>query len=120
MKNSSLYIIVLLLLSFAFAMACNSTSTAPQEKQLSVTGKVYALNNVPTDLPEKPGYKTFYSNCVVCHSPRYIQDQPDMPEKTWTAIVTKMQKTFGAPVSDSSAKIIIQYLVSIKGTKEGV
>ena len=118
MKTSSLYIIVLLLLSIVFAIACKSS--VPQEKQLAVTGKIYDLNNVPTELPEKPGYKTFYSNCVVCHSPRYIQDQPDMPEKTWTAIVTKMQKTFGAPVSDSSAKIIIQYLVSIKGTKDGV
>ncbi len=120
MKTSGLYTIVLLLLIIVFAMACNSNNTSPQEKQLSVTSKVYDLNNVPTDLPEKPGYMTFYSNCVVCHSPRYIQDQPDMPEKTWTAIVTKMQKTFGAPVSDSSAKIIIQYLVSIKSTKEGV
>ena len=115
MKISSLYTIVLLLLTIALAMACNNT--AQQEKQLAVEAKVYNLNNVPTELPENPGYKTFYSNCVVCHSPRYIQDQPHMPEKTWTAIVTKMQKTFGAPVSDSSAKEIIQYLVSIKGTK---
>ena len=115
MKTSSLYTIVLLLAIIALAIACNNT--APQETQLAVEGKVYDLNNVPTDLPEKPGYKTFYSNCVVCHSPRYIQDQPNMPEKTWTAIVIKMQKTFGAPVSDSSAKVIVQYLVSIKGTK---
>ena len=119
MKTSRLYTIVLLLFSIIFFnIACNSA--APEEKQLAGTGKVYDLNNVPTVLPEKPGYKTFYSNCVVCHSPRYIQDQPNMPEKTWTAIVTKMQKTFGAPVPDSSAKIIIQYLVSIKGPKEGV
>lgn len=115
MKTSNLYTIVLLSVIIAFAIACNNT--APQEKPFAVEAKVYDLNNVPTDLPEKPGYKTFYSNCVVCHSPRYIQDQPNMPEKTWTAIVTKMQKTFGAPVSDSSAKEIVRYLVSIKGTK---
>ena len=115
MKLISLYTIFLLLLSIVLAIACNSPE--PQQEQLSVTAKVYDLNNVPTDLPKKPGYKTFYSNCVVCHSPRYVQDQPDLPAKTWTAIVTKMQKNFGAPVSDSSAKVIIDYLVSIKGTK---
>ena len=115
MKNSGLYTIALLLFMIASTFACKDTTT--KEKQLAVAGKVYDLNNVPTDLPEKPGYKTFYSNCVVCHSPRYVQDQPDMPEKTWTAIVTKMQHTFGAPVSDSSAKVIVDYLVSIKGTK---
>jgi uncharacterized protein (DUF697 family) len=38
-----------------------------------------------------------------------------MSEKQWTAIVTKMQKTFGAPVPDSSIKEIVQYLVTIKG-----
>jgi len=41
--------------------------------------------------------------------------QPDLPEKTWMAIVTKMQKSFGAPVPDSSVKEIVEYLVSIKG-----
>lgn len=115
MKPSRLYMMILFLLSFVFVISCNNTER--QEKPASVAVHVYDLNNAPTDLPKKPGYKTFYSNCVVCHSPRYIQDQPNLPEKTWTSIVTKMQKTFGAPVSDSSAKVIINYLVSIKGIK---
>ena len=75
------------------------------------------LNAIHTELPDAPGYETFKTNCTSCHSTRYIQMQPELPEKTWTAIVTKMQKSFGAPVADSSAKQIVQYLVFIKGKK---
>lgn len=74
-----------------------------------------ALKEVTLNLPEVEGYQTFMANCGICHSPRYVQDQPKLPAKTWEAIVTKMRKTFGAPVTDSSAKIIVQYLVVIKG-----
>jgi cytochrome c5 len=73
------------------------------------------LKEVTTKLPQAPGYQTYISNCTICHSASYVQMQPELPQKTWAAIVTKMQKTYGAPVSDSSAQIIIQYLTTIKG-----
>ena len=75
------------------------------------------LNAIETTLPDAPGYTTFKMNCLSCHSARYIKMQPHLPEKTWTAIVTKMQKSFGAPFSDSSARDIVRYLVAIKGKK---
>jgi hypothetical protein len=73
------------------------------------------LNGIITELPDAPGYETFKRNCMSCHSARYIQMQPDLSEKTWTGIVNKMKKNFGAPVADSSAQMIIKYLVAIKG-----
>lgn len=97
-----------------FIISCNDSSMRTEH---SVASEAPDLNNVKTHLPEAPGYKVYYSNCLVCHSDRYVLDQPDMPPKSWTAIVTKMQKTFGAPVADSSAEKIIQYLVAIKGIK---
>lgn len=73
------------------------------------------LNAVNPVLPNAAGYQTYLTNCLTCHSSMYVLNQPDLPEKTWAAIVTKMQKTFGAPVADSSAREIVQYLVAIKG-----
>ena len=113
MKNLPLNISMLFFLCVFLAISC---SEAVPNKEATVTTKAPDLNSVTTELPKIEGYKTFYSNCVVCHSDRYIVDQPNFPEKTWTTLVTKMQKTFGAPVTDSSAKVIIQYLVAIKGT----
>lgn len=91
--------------------ACNNNKPSEVVKNDYVTN----LNAIVTELPDKPGYASFKRNCMSCHSARYIQMQPNLPEKTWTAIVTKMQKNYGAPVADSSTQEIVQYLVSIKG-----
>lgn len=99
------------IITIIMAMACNNSEPAAVVKNDSVTN----LNAIITELPEKPGYASFKRNCMSCHSARYIQMQPNLPEKTWTAIVTKMQKSFGAPLADSSTQEIVQYLVSIKG-----
>lgn len=99
------------LLAIGLLAGCNSHKPGPAIAADSVTN----LNTFITQLPDKPGYASFKRHCMSCHSARYIQMQPNLPEKTWAAIVTKMQKSFGAPVADSAAAEIVQYLVSIKG-----
>ena len=113
MKNISLNISLLFFLCAFLSISCGQEGPKT-ESGIAVTAP--DLINVTSDLPKIEGYKTFYSNCAVCHSERYIVNQPNFSEKQWTGLVTKMQKTFGAPLTDSSAKIIIQYLVAIKGT----
>lgn len=113
MKNIRIKISFLFFLCACLAASCSESA---RKTELPVTAAIAPdLKHVTTNLPEVSGYQTFMANCGICHSPRYIQNQPDFNEKTWTAIVTKMQKTFGAPVTDSAAKIIIQYLVAVKG-----
>jgi len=93
------------------AIACTNNGTQRAPARIETTD----LNAIITELPNAPGYDVFKTNCTSCHSARYVQMQPQFPEKTWTTIVTKMQKNFGAPVTDSSAKEIVKYLVAIKG-----
>ncbi|MCX6350327.1 MAG: cytochrome c [Bacteroidetes bacterium] len=76
------------------------------------------ITKVETTLPDAEGAELFKANCITCHSLRYIQMQPDFPAKTWQKIVDKMRKNFGAPITDSNAKIIVDYLTTIKGKKE--
>ena len=64
---------------------------------------------------QTPGEELYKANCITCHSLRYIQMQPPFPRKTWEKIVDKMIKNFGAPMPDSSAKAIVDYLVVVKG-----
>ena len=64
---------------------------------------------------DSPGEALFKKNCITCHSLRYIDMQPAFPRKTWEKLVDKMTKTFGAPIPDSSAKAIVDYLMVIKG-----
>ncbi len=70
-----------------------------------------------TIMPHAAGYDAFEVNCITCHSLRYIQMQPDFSQKKWEGIVDKMVKTFGAPIPDSTAKVIVAYLTEVKGVK---
>ena len=113
MKNFLKHGVLVFALSI-FMVVCNE----PENELTTVaTNEPTNLNAIQTALPDAPGYETFKMNCISCHSARYVQMQPDLPEKTWAAIVAKMQKNFGAPVADSSAQVIVQYLKAIKGKK---
>jgi mono/diheme cytochrome c family protein len=73
---------------------------------------------VTYDLPEEtavlkpgPGVETAQNNCVACHSADYVAMQPPRRGKAfWDAEVTKMIKTYGAPISETDAKTIADYL----------
>ena len=106
------------LLFFLWALLLISCGEAGSEKEHVIAATAPNLKEVSTTLPQAPGYQTYMSNCTICHSASYVQNQPALPQKTWTAIVTKMQKTYGAPVSDSAAQVIIQYLATIKGKRQ--
>ena len=67
---------------------------------------------------EAEGEELFRTHCITCHSLRYIDMQPAFPRKTWEKITDKMIKSFGAPITDSSAVKIVDYLMSVKGAKK--
>jgi len=51
------------------------------------------------------------ANCQACHSLAYIpMNSPFLNAAGWDAEVTKMIKTFGAPIDDADAKAIADYL----------
>ncbi|HEY1947499.1 MAG TPA: cytochrome c [Bryobacteraceae bacterium] len=67
-------------------------------------------------LPEGPGRKEFVAQCRTCHSSRYVTSQPAFTRKAWEAEVTKMMKTYGAPVPAAQVSSIVDYLVTLNGT----
>jgi len=72
--------------------------------------QVSAYPLYPPELAEGEGRAETEGFCSLCHSTRYITMQPPLPAATWDAEVTKMRKTFGAPIPDASAVLIIKYL----------
>jgi len=75
---------------------------------------------LPADHPYgalKPGPSVEIARiyCGVCHSTDYIVMQPRVDAKQWQALVTKMIKVNGAPISDQDAKTIVEYLASEYG-----
>jgi hypothetical protein len=101
------------LLACSCACSCSSRSAPPPPPSTVHTLRLPAEN---VALPDRPGRDKVESACAVCHTPRYVLDQPPFSRKTWTAEVEKMRKTYGAPVADEDVAPIVDYLVAVRGT----
>ena len=66
-------------------------------------------------LEEGPGMDMTSRSCRICHSLDYITTQPKFPKAKWQGVVTKMIKTYGAPISEENAKIITDYITTHYG-----
>lgn len=68
------------------------------------------------ELKPGSGLDLVQGNCGSCHSLDYIKmNSPFLNPAGWQAEVTKMIKTYGAPISDEDAKIILDYLTKNYG-----
>ncbi|MGC2064068.1 MAG: hypothetical protein WA610_13925 [Thermodesulfovibrionales bacterium] len=101
----------ILLTGFILVMTAGMTLAA------SVDGvKSIDLPDVKTELSSGAGKDTTEKYCNLCHSLDYITMQPKFSKAQWTGTVNKMIKTFGGPISDDDAKVIIEYLAGAYGT----
>ena len=81
---------------------------------LAAAGQAVAQEDM--SLKVAPGHETVESNCAACHTLDYIRmNSPFMTPEVWRAEVTKMIKTYGAPIDDADAKTITDYLVQNYG-----
>ncbi len=68
------------------------------------------------ELKAGAGLETVQGNCGSCHSLDYIKiNSPFLNHAGWQAEVTKMIKTYGAPITDEDAKVILDYLTTNYG-----
>jgi len=70
------------------------------------------------DLPPGPAHNLVATQCIICHSTRYVLNQPIFPRKTWTTEVHKMVKSYGAMIAPDQEKEIVDYLVSWHGKED--
>jgi hypothetical protein len=73
---------------------------------------VYQLPPETAELKPGPGVETA-AVCQACHSADYIATQPPGKGKAfWQAEVQKMIKLYKAPIADSDASVIANYLAA--------
>ena len=71
----------------------------------------------PIPMKKAPNLDKVEANCQACHSLDYIPMNSPFPNAAlWDAEVTKMIKAFGAPIDDSDAKAIAEYLKANYGS----
>ncbi len=86
---------------------------APAITALSAAPVAYDPPVEVVKLKPGPDVEVANVNCRTCHSADYIDTQPrgaGFGKEFWQAEVTKMIKVYGAPISDTDAKIIVDYL----------
>lgn len=104
-------IMLLLIAAICVAQGSSQKKTASDESVKSID-----LPAVRIELRDGEGRVKTESSCNVCHSVDYITMQPKFSRAQWSATVTKMIKTFGAPINEEDAKTIITYLSTAYGT----
>ena len=105
----------LLTILAALSIICIGYSGSSAAEQQSSTHSIQ-LPDMKFDLAEGPGREKVTSYCAVCHGVEYIPMQPKLSKAQWTGTVTKMIKTFGAPIPQEDADTIINYLSTAYGT----
>ena len=83
-----------------------------------VLAQPHTLNLPPETVNFKPGRgsEIAKAQCLICHSADYVSTQPlTTKRENWQAIVIKMQKAFGAPISDPQVSPLVDYLVKHYG-----
>jgi hypothetical protein len=81
----------------------------------STVDSTYSIGSYPLYTPvllPGDGRQETETYCNSCHSTLYIAMQPPLPVDTWTAEVTKMEKTYGAQIPDDVNQKILHYLQS--------
>jgi sulfite dehydrogenase (cytochrome) subunit B len=69
------------------------------------------------ELKPGAGREAVEDNCGVCHSLDYIpMNSPFLNADAWNAEVTKMIRAFGAPINESDARSIADYLAKNYGS----
>lgn len=121
MNRKTLPIILTITGSICILYGCREQEAMPVVKKpghtFSVNGSVREITIVPetTEFPDHEGKAEFTSYCAMCHSLRYISEQPDLSPSIWEAEVEKMVVKYKAPIDSATCKKITSYLVAIKG-----
>ncbi|PZQ86932.1 MAG: sulfite:cytochrome C oxidoreductase subunit B [Leifsonia xyli] len=77
----------------------------------SAEPKTYQLPDETAEFKQGPGVEAAQNNCMSCHSADYINAQPPKKGRAfWEAEVTKMIHTYKAPIEETDAKAIVDYL----------
>lgn len=87
------------------------------EQLAAISVPAISLPHFEPIMPPGASREVFMANCVSCHSPRLVTNQPFFPRGKWEATVQKMIDVFGAAIADEDKSKAVDYLISIRGIK---
>jgi len=64
--------------------------------------------------PPGPNLEAMTTNCMSCHTPGMILNQPKLTAAEWTGEVNKMIRVYKAPVEEADVPAIVAYLETLR------
>jgi hypothetical protein len=110
-------LVAVLALLGAALPAASPADTSPRAESVTARGMVHSITlpDAAPALPEGPNRAQFQAYCRLCHSTRLPLTQPRLTQEKWAAVVTKMVKTYGAPIPPDQESAIVAYLTAVRG-----
>ncbi len=101
------------------AHAQQSAAAASKSPPKTGSGQVHSivLPQYPPEMPAGPNLEAFSSNCLLCHTARYVLMQPRFSKTVWQNEVKKMVDAYGAAIPEADQALIVEYLVAVKGVE---
>ena len=103
---------IALLAAGVLALLC-----AQAESKLSLRSVNVDLPMGDRMFPNGAGADAVNNNCLSCHSAGMVLNQPALSKPQWRAEVDKMIAAYKAPIDPKDIDAIVDYLVSIRGTR---
>jgi cytochrome c5 len=107
-------LILMVIAALSLAVIAGLTRSVQAQQKEGV--KSIELPVMAFDLADGPDRDKVNAYCAICHGTEYIPMQPKLSRAQWAATVTKMVKTFGAPIPQEDADKITNYLATAYGT----
>lgn len=99
--------------SLSMAVVFAGTCAGPLAGLALAKPLTYELPEETSVFKPGPGIESAENNCAACHSADYITTQPPhMGRPFWEAEVHKMISAYHAPIDDTDAKAIVDYLAA--------
>lgn len=92
------------------ATAANSASPSA-----GASGEIGIVPLQAAELPSGPNFALYKASCLTCHTSSYVIQTPKSPRSYWETEVKKMVDLYDAPLNDESQKLIVDYLMSVRG-----
>lgn len=108
-----------LVAALALSLALSSCGSAPEASAPTDAPAV-----VQVSLPEEPAAPwtgdqaaVIDRNCVACHSPEMIANQPPLAPEKWQATIDKMRTVYAARIDKADDAALIDALVAVQARK---
>ena len=105
------------------AAACIAVAAAPPPATQVATPIVLKSQDIrlpgPGAIYTGAGSEVLNQNCLMCHSPTFVDKQPALSGSAWQAEVLKMKNVFGAAIDPKQIAAIVQALVARHGLPTG-